>query len=65
MNRMGNALAVAGQAAANQVFNTAFWMVSFLPSGEFIFCEYVCVVSMRMILCLSHLSFSCIKSLPL
>lgn len=35
VNRMGNALAVAGQAAANQVFNTAFWMVSVLPGGEF------------------------------
>lgn len=34
---MGNALAVAGQAAANQVFNTAFWMGSFLPSGQFTF----------------------------
>lgn len=33
VSRMGNALAVAGQAAANQVFNTAFWLVSFLPSG--------------------------------
>lgn len=29
---MGNALAVAGQAAANQVFNSAFWLASFLPS---------------------------------
>ena len=34
VNRMGNALAVAGQAAANQVFSSAFWIVSFLPSGE-------------------------------
>ena len=34
INRMGNALAVAGQAAANQVFNSAFWLASFLPSGE-------------------------------
>ena len=32
INRMGNALAVAGQAAANQVFNSAFWLASFLPS---------------------------------
>ena len=32
VNRMGNALAVAGQAAANQVFNSAFWITSFLPS---------------------------------
>ena len=31
-NRMGNPLAVAGQAAANQVFNSAFWLASFLPS---------------------------------
>eukprot|EP00522_Entomoneis_paludosa_P012975 CAMPEP_0172447892 /NCGR_PEP_ID=MMETSP1065-20121228/7053_1 /TAXON_ID=265537 /ORGANISM="Amphiprora paludosa, Strain CCMP125" /LENGTH=544 /DNA_ID=CAMNT_0013199265 /DNA_START=230 /DNA_END=1861 /DNA_ORIENTATION=+ len=31
VNRMGNALAVAGQAAANQVFNSAFWVTSFLP----------------------------------
>lgn len=33
VNRMGNALAVAGQAAANQVFSSAFWFTSFLPSG--------------------------------
>lgn len=33
VNRMGNPLAVAGQAAANQVFNSAFWLASFLPSG--------------------------------
>lgn len=32
VNRMGNALAVAGQAAANQVFNSVFWITSFLPS---------------------------------
>ena len=32
VNRMGNPLAVAGQAAANQVFNSAFWVTSFLPS---------------------------------
>jgi Na+-driven multidrug efflux pump len=31
-NRMGNALAVAGQAAATQVFNSGFWLASFLPS---------------------------------
>ncbi len=34
VNRMGNALAVAGQSAANQVFNSAFMLASFLPSGE-------------------------------
>ena len=33
VNRMSNALAVAGQAAANQVFSSAFWVVSVLPSG--------------------------------
>ena len=33
VNRMGNALAVAGQAAANQVFSSSFWLMSFLPSG--------------------------------
>ena len=32
VNRMANPLAVAGQAAANQVFNSAFWITSFLPS---------------------------------
>ena len=32
VNRMGNTLAVAGQAAANQVFNSVFWITSFLPS---------------------------------
>ncbi|CAB9504441.1 Protein DETOXIFICATION [Seminavis robusta] len=31
-NRMGNVLAVAGQAAATQVFNSGFWLASFLPS---------------------------------
>jgi MATE family multidrug resistance protein len=31
-NRMGNPLAVAGMAAANQVYNTGFWLASFLPS---------------------------------
>jgi hypothetical protein len=35
VNRMGNPLAVAGQSAANQVFNSAFWLASFLPSGTF------------------------------
>ena len=29
---VGSALAVAGQAAANQVFSSAFWIVSVLPS---------------------------------
>lgn len=32
INRMGNALAVAGQSAANQVFGSVFWLTSFLPS---------------------------------
>eukprot|EP00934_Nitzschia_sp_Nitz4_P009391 Nitzschia sp. Nitz4//scaffold59_size112058//12611//14463//NITZ4_004098-RA/size112058-augustus-gene-0.89-mRNA-1//1//CDS//3329555090//9381//frame0 len=32
VNRMGNVLAVAGQAAANQVFSSVFWFTSFLPS---------------------------------
>jgi hypothetical protein len=31
-NRMGNALAVAGMSAANQVYQTGFWLASFLPS---------------------------------
>jgi MATE family multidrug resistance protein len=31
-HRMGNALAVAGMAASNQVYNTGFWLASFLPS---------------------------------
>lgn len=34
INRMGNPLAIAGQAAANQIFSAAFWLTSFLPSGE-------------------------------
>ena len=34
VNRMGNPLAVAGQAASNQVYQTAFWLASFLPSGK-------------------------------
>jgi len=32
INRMGNPLAIAGQAAANQIFTAAFWLTSFLPS---------------------------------
>jgi MATE family multidrug resistance protein len=32
VNRLGNTLAVAGQSAANQVFSSFFWLVSFLPS---------------------------------
>jgi len=32
VGRMGNALAVAGMAAANQVFTSTFWLTSFLPS---------------------------------
>jgi hypothetical protein len=32
VNRLGDALAVAGQAAANQVFNSAFWLFAFLPT---------------------------------
>lgn len=34
INRMGNTLAVAGQAAANQIFTSSFWLTSFLPSGK-------------------------------
>lgn len=41
VNRMGNPLAVAGQSAANQVFNSAFWLASFLPSGTSCVCVYV------------------------
>lgn len=46
VNRMGNPLAVAGQSAANQVVNSAFWLFSFLPSGTFfmllfLFCEII------------------------
>ena len=32
VGRMGNPLALAGQSAANQVFSSAFWIISFLPS---------------------------------
>ena len=32
VGRMGEALATAGQAAANQVFSSAFWLVSFVPT---------------------------------
>eukprot|EP00816_Leptocylindrus_hargravesii_P011513 CAMPEP_0196807346 /NCGR_PEP_ID=MMETSP1362-20130617/7330_1 /TAXON_ID=163516 /ORGANISM="Leptocylindrus danicus, Strain CCMP1856" /LENGTH=606 /DNA_ID=CAMNT_0042181243 /DNA_START=185 /DNA_END=2002 /DNA_ORIENTATION=+ len=32
VGRMGNALALAGMSAANQVFNSAFWLFSFLPT---------------------------------
>ena len=36
VNRMGDALAVAGQSAANQVFSSAFWIISVLPSGKWL-----------------------------
>ena len=29
---MSNALSLAGQSAANQVFTSSFWIISFLPS---------------------------------
>jgi hypothetical protein len=32
VNRLGSTLAVAGQAAANQVYSSAFWLFAFLPS---------------------------------
>ncbi|KAK3258307.1 hypothetical protein CYMTET_32643 [Cymbomonas tetramitiformis] len=32
VGRMENALALAGQAAANQIFSSAFWVIAFLPS---------------------------------
>lgn len=32
VNRLGDALAVAGQSAANQVYNSAFWLFAFLPT---------------------------------
>lgn len=32
VGKMANALALAGQGAANQMFNSAFWIASFLPS---------------------------------
>lgn len=32
VGRMGSALALAGQGAANQIFSSAFWIISFLPS---------------------------------
>jgi hypothetical protein len=32
VNRLGDALSVAGQAAANQVYGSFFWLFSFLPS---------------------------------
>eukprot|EP00520_Triparma_pacifica_P010080 CAMPEP_0118659188 /NCGR_PEP_ID=MMETSP0785-20121206/14975_1 /TAXON_ID=91992 /ORGANISM="Bolidomonas pacifica, Strain CCMP 1866" /LENGTH=409 /DNA_ID=CAMNT_0006552269 /DNA_START=271 /DNA_END=1497 /DNA_ORIENTATION=+ len=32
VGRMSNALSLAGQSAANQVFTSAFWIISFLPS---------------------------------
>ena len=32
VGRMKDALALAGQGAANQIFSSAFWIISFLPS---------------------------------
>lgn len=40
VNQMRNPLAIAGQAAANSVFNSVYWLASFLPSGTSFFdCE--------------------------
>lgn len=36
VNRMKNPLAVAGQAASNQIYNSLFWLSSFLPSGKYL-----------------------------
>lgn len=35
VNRLGNALAVAGQAAANQVYGSVFFLTSFIPSSKY------------------------------
>ena len=43
INQMGNALAVAGQAAANQVFGSVFWLTSFLPSRKSAYPHYNCI----------------------
>lgn len=32
VNQLGDALAVAGQSAANQIYQSSFWLFSFLPS---------------------------------
>jgi Na+-driven multidrug efflux pump len=32
IGRMGSALALAAQGAANQVFSSAFWIISFMPA---------------------------------
>jgi hypothetical protein len=32
VGRMGDAFCLAGQGAANQIFNSAFWICSFLPN---------------------------------
>ena len=32
VGRMGSAVALAAQGAANQVFQSAFWIISFVPS---------------------------------
>jgi len=34
VGRMGNALAIAGQAAANQIYNSFSLLLNFLPAGE-------------------------------
>ena len=33
VGRMGDAVALAAQGAANQVFQSAFWIISFIPDG--------------------------------
>lgn len=48
LNRLGNALAVAGQGAATQVYGSVFWLTSFIPSSEYcscIACYYVLRIS--------------------
>jgi len=36
VGRMGNALAIAGQSAANQVFSSTFWLAAYLPSSKYL-----------------------------
>ena len=49
VGRMGNALAIAGQSAANQVFSSTFWLASYLPSGK--------LLSKVLCLCVIHILF--------
>lgn len=60
VGRMGNALAIAGQSAANQVFSSTFWLASYLPSGRYLSSSIWCDL---MYMCMQCIFFQCVQYL--